>query len=122
MRAVRVVLHAEDFSPWPQIIESLPAWTPAQVAELERAAAGKSSPSTWLCRIGPLPRARWLAIETRTYTNKQWEPFDPDTQPFRFADAYLGVVIDGRSYLSKQVHGPGGASGYHAVAFEAGRG
>src|SRR5262245_7429709 len=55
-RLVRFTLRATDFEPWPDITASYPAWTPEQIARLERSAPRGSDPSRWQCRVAPLAR------------------------------------------------------------------
>jgi hypothetical protein len=111
VRLVRFALRAEDFTPWPEAAQAFPAWTPSAIARLEKAAAGKSSPTTWRCRAAPLRRDRWLSIETRSYVSKIWRPLPLDTQPVRDG-ASMGVNIDGIIYTSVEVSGPNGSVGY----------
>jgi hypothetical protein len=113
-RLVRFVLRASDFEKWPDAVARFPAWTADEISRLERAAQGMSSPALWRCRTAPLPREAWVAIETRSWTNKQWKalPLD-DLQPIEQPDGKtLGIVIDGTAYLSTQVELPDGARGY----------
>jgi hypothetical protein len=70
-RMVRFTLRADDFEPWREVVSRFPAWKTAHVEMLERVA--KSSPVTWCCRTEPLPRSRWVAIDTRSYVVSDFE-------------------------------------------------
>jgi hypothetical protein len=111
-RLVRFVLPADAFEPWPDIVARIPAWTPDHVVRLERAAAGKSRPQDWRCRIDPLPADRWLAIETRSYTDKVWRPLPTPWAVMPFDRQSYGVQIGSKVYVSTPVLGPHGSAGY----------
>ncbi len=113
-RLVRFTLKEEDFVSWPAVVEPFPAWTPDHITRLEKAAAGKSSPSTWRCRATPLPSSGWVSIETRSYTNNRWQPFDFGPPPIVMDDDCLGVWVGDTAYFSQQVAHPSGAVGYQA--------
>jgi hypothetical protein len=108
---VRFVLRADDFEPWPAVVERFPQWTPDHVARLEIAARGKSSPATWRCRSEPLQQSRWLDIQSRTYQSRTWASVGGRTT----------VQVDGNSaslrlgdwvYVSTKFDHPSGAKGY----------
>jgi|1185.fasta_scaffold127551_2 hypothetical protein len=124
-RLVRITLQAEDFEPWPQITARFPAWTADHSRRLE-SAARQSSPQGWRCRVEPLPRHRWLAIETRTYVDKQWRALPLDVLPGALdpvavnmspSDKVLGIEIDGQVYCSTQGEGPNGSYSYQVARF-----
>lgn len=111
-RCVRFILSPADFERWPDATASFSAWTLEQIARLEHAARGKSSPGDWRCRAAALPRASWLGIETRRYRDNGWTPFDLSEEPVEFSQGALGVWIRGRAYVSAKTKGPDGADGY----------
>jgi hypothetical protein len=82
----------------------------AHVEMLERAA--KSSPLTWCCRNEPLPRSRWVAIDTRSYVDKTWRLFDGSV--IDGDDGYLGVEIAGKQFFSRQKR-TGAATAYSVI-------
>jgi len=96
---VRFRLAEEDFEGWPDIIARFPAWTPAEAKRLEACAPREARPQDWRCRAEPLPRSRWLGIDTKSYTGP-WQPF---TGGLFQAGQGLGVAIDGHAYLSQQI-------------------
>ena len=110
-RLVRFKLHADDFEPWREVVGRFPAWKPNHVARLEQVA--KSSPTLWRCRTTPLPRFRWVGIDTRSYQDKTWRPFEGDVLKSEH-DEYIGVEIAGRCFFSRQEvgGGRGGATRY----------
>ena len=111
-RSVRFALRAEDFEAWPKVVEQFPAWTPDQVARLERAARGASSPREWRCRVEPLPANPWVGIETRSYTDRTWRPIDPAAKVEALDAETIGIWIEGKIYTSAKVEGPNGATGF----------
>ena len=112
-RLVRLKLRAEDFIQWGKIGQRYPAWTPDQIARLEAAAKGKSSSDAWWCRADPLPRSKWVQIDTRSYAAPTWKPLDLSTEviPGPALDSY-GVIVNGRRFCSAQRAGPAGATAY----------
>src|SRR5262249_35408585 len=97
-RLVRFTLRPEDFEPWHSIVKRFPAWTPDQIARLEHAARGRDQPALWHCRAEPLPRAHWVEIATRGYTDQGWQKLALDTYPLRRGVDLLGVVINKKLY------------------------
>jgi hypothetical protein len=110
-RMVRFTLRADDFEPWREVVSRFPAWKTAHVEMLERVA--KSSPVTWCCRTEPLPRSRWVAIDTRSYVDKTWRLFDGSVMDGD--DGTLGVEIAGKQFFSLQKLNPGAATGYSVI-------
>jgi hypothetical protein len=109
-RMVRT-LRADDFEPWREAVSRFPAWKTAHVEMLERVA--KRLPVTWCCRTEPLPRSRWVAIDTRSYVDKTWRLFDGSVMDGH--DGYLGVEIAGKQFFSLQKRKPGAATGYSVI-------
>jgi hypothetical protein len=115
VQKVRFTLAAEDFEPWPAILERYPQWTAEQVAALERLATSRGvSPSTWRCRAAPLPRERWLAVETRSYVSK-WKTFDHHLEIDECGGDSMAICLDGSMYCSQQIIKPGQPTGYQCV-------
>jgi hypothetical protein len=111
VRLVRFTLHAHDFEPWRVVVGRFPAWTSHQIRLLEQIA--KSSTETWRCRTEPLPKSSWVTIDTRTYVDKAWRPFDAPVVDGE--DGYIGVEIGGKFYFSRKEKGPQGASAYSVI-------
>lgn len=111
-RAVRFTLRADDFLPWPDIVKDFPAWTPAEVKRLERAARGRSSPSSWRCRAEPLPASHWISVETRGWADSTWSPVDPDAELIDLGDEALGLWLGELAYFSGKTPQPSGQVGY----------
>jgi hypothetical protein len=117
-RLVRFALNREDFKPWREIVKDYPQWTPFQIERLERAARGRSNPSDWFCRSGPILSREWLAIDTRDYHGK-WQSFsdrcvteiddDPET---------LSITIGRKIHVSKQIELLGGNLAYSFATAE----
>jgi hypothetical protein len=132
---VRFALAAEDFTPWAEMQRQSPQWTPEKVARLERNGRKKGSlPERWMCRAEPLGMDRWLAIETRSYADRTWKPFDfsaytalevncgdnsaRKVEAFQqpFDEVCVAVVeIDGRTYVSKRIIPRDGRTMYMAA-------
>jgi hypothetical protein len=109
----RFVLSAEDFEPWHKIVRRFPQWTTHHIRRLERMSRG-DDPRQWRCRQEPLPRDRWLGIETFS-PNGVWKPLSPDTSVLAAdVDGFSGLTIevDGSAYFSAQVAGAAGAVAY----------
>jgi len=119
VRLVRFILLADAFEPWRAIIPRFPAWTPQQVAGLEKAAAGKSRPQDWRCRAEPLPADQWLGIETRSYTDKAWRLLRNSRIVMSFGHSSLGVQIGNKIYVSTRREGPSGSASYAPVVLDA---
>ncbi|MCJ2052004.1 hypothetical protein [Methylobacterium sp. J-070] len=120
VRLVRFVLQAEDFEPWHTIVSRFPAWTPELISSVELAAAGKSRPQNWRCRSGSLRVERWLAVETRSYTDKVWRPLPTPWRILPFEVGSVGVQIGPKIYVLTAVAGPFGSSGYVPMVLDAG--
>jgi hypothetical protein len=117
VRLVRFTLPAEDFEPWREIVRRMPDWTPKHIEALER--TGNCSPRKWVCRVDPLPRSRWIEIATRSYTDDRWRPFPKDYIPLEGRGHFLGVVIEGRGYASRQYdRGAGRGVGCEVITFD----
>jgi len=101
MRQVRFTLHSDDFDPWPDVARAFPAWTAEQIALLEHSAGAESSPSTWWCRVEPLPSLHWVSIETRSYLAPVWKPLT-NTEIVPQPDDWLGVRVEGKVYSSRR--------------------
>lgn len=111
-RSVRFVLREDNFSPWHEVHPRTPQWTSEHVNRLHVAARGRSRPEDWWCRLQPLARSAWLAIETRSYTDKVWRCFDPHARLVDLdADTY-GIEVEGRFYFSSKTEHPTGAAAY----------
>lgn len=115
VRLVRFTLEAVDFTPWPAAVRDYPDWTPEHVARLEAFARGKSRPEDWRCRVEPLPRSRWVAIHTRSYSAPAWVPLSIDAPAEWFADETLSVEVAGAVYISREIAGPNGSQGYEVA-------
>lgn len=114
-RLVRFTLMASDFEVWPNIVKRFPLWTLDQVERLERAAGGKSVPALWRCRVNPLRRDAWAAIHTRSFRDRRWIELATDTRVVDVAQSdglWLGVDIGAITYLSKEIVGSHGQTGY----------
>jgi hypothetical protein len=109
---VRFTLHATDFEPWRRIVQRYPAWTPDQIERLEQ--SGGEPSTLWYCRTDPLLRSRWIEIATKAYTNGTWRSLPMDVAHVSCGDGFLGVVVGGRPYVSRQVDQGEG----HPLAYE----
>lgn len=109
IRRVRITLAARDFEPWLTVVARYPDWTPDWITRLQEVARKQGqSASGWYCRPDPLPLAKAIAIDTRSYTGHRWEPFDlssavvlePKTaKPTPDADT-LGIKLGDKIYWS----------------------
>jgi hypothetical protein len=103
LQIVRFTLHADDFEVWREIVRRFPAWTPSQIERLEKAKTARNcSPALWRCRVEPLPRSRWIEIATKDYTDHAWRSLSPLSQPLPSGAGTLGLIIGGRTYLSRR--------------------
>lgn len=101
-RAVRIALPASAFVRWSSVPERFPGWTRDHIDGLEWHARGKSRPQDWMVRADPLPREKWLSVETRGSYDAQWFPLDTSRALFKLDQETLGVTIDGYVYASKR--------------------
>jgi hypothetical protein len=112
---VRFTLKAADFFPWKIIRQKFVEWTEAEIERYENAAREWKQPTDeWYCRAAPLPLDQVVAIDTRSYRNKQWKPLHTRTSALLpdLPGEPLGVEIDGNLYVSLQGDGPGGVAVY----------
>lgn len=115
--AVRFALDPHDFQPWQDVLTQQ-GWTTAQVGTLIDAGrkTGQSADG-WRARPQPLPLSRILAIETRGFQSKDWQPInDPAGCVVRYSPARLGVRINGTIYSAEKSDGPHGDSVFGAIA------
>lgn len=115
-RMVRFTLRVDDFEPWRQVVDRLPAWTADFIERLVRAAKdARSSPETWHCREEPLPSRSWVSVETRSYADNRWLPFEgPFDGPVivNCGEGYMGVKINGKVFATRQKQMPDGNTRY----------
>ena len=103
---VRFTLTLGDFEPWPNIVKRYQQWTREQIERLEQAARQRGSgPERWHCRVDALPAEKWLAIETKSYSDK-WK-LSVSRDPISVPNIGRGVIIDRKLYLSQQFTGVG---------------
>ena len=116
VRHVRFTLPADGFLAWREVPARFPEWTAEFVQRLEGAARGKSNPASWWCRPDPLPETACLAIETRSYSDNRWLPFDPSTEVIPLQDhdrvPWLGVPIGTKLFASCMARGPQGQDAF----------
>jgi hypothetical protein len=124
-RAVRFTLAAEDFEPWPNILDRLPEWTPEMRERLEAGArrVGQADTSTWRCRVEPLALDRVISMETRGWYG-DWVRADNSEASGRnrWRNVVIvndppgtrGIDINGKVYLSvrQEIAGMNGATAY----------
>ncbi len=109
-RWVRFGLQAGDFLPFREAISDSSTWTEEHltrlVANAREMGTSEAEIATWLVRPDPLPRTRWLAIETRSWSDRTWRPMDADSVPLRGdlngAPGYLGLRFGKVTYWSKR--------------------
>ena len=123
VRVARFTLAAEDFKPWPDILESYPEWTHEQQQETERLARlrGQFDPREWRCRVDPLPLDRVIALETKGYIG-DWVRADKPSASGRnrWTNVVIvndppgtrGVTINGKVYLATKTEWRGQPTGY----------
>jgi hypothetical protein len=114
MPVVRFTLNAEDFEEWLVIRARYPAWTPDQIKRVELAPAARGDlPSTWRCRVDPLPLNRVLATEIKGW-DTGWKPLtDPVTIIRAEQDPVLrGLVFGHDVHLSRQIVPANGVTRY----------
>ena len=112
-RMVRFTLQADDFEPWRQLIDRHPAWTSDCIERLVRTA--RSSPNTWHIRAEPLPSRSWISVETRSYADNRWLPFEGPLGGrviVNCGDGFMGVRIAGTVFASRQQQFSDGSTGY----------
>jgi hypothetical protein len=117
---VRFTLDADDFIKWSDVPAYFPEWTPEFVAKVELAARrlGKGDLTAWRCRASSLPLSRVIAVETRTYRDNRWLPFEfdqPDLVTYAGRPNMRGVRIGDHLHFSEQVSTPGEATFYTAI-------
>lgn len=67
---------------------------------LERAARG-GDPSAWRYRVAPLPRSRWVQVDTRSYVSPAWLPLT-DPRVTEEVGGFLSVQVNGKTYSSRR--------------------
>ena len=116
VRHVRFTFDSALFTPWSEIPDQFPQWTHDHVRRLESYSRGARDPSTWWCSPKPIPLNDCLEIMTRSYRDKHWRRFDPETEVAHMADEHgmkwLGIEVAGRSFVSSKVMAPDGRTGY----------
>ena len=122
-RHVRFTLDRTKFFAWAAAPDRHPQWTLGHVARLHAVAKGKSNPATWWCRSDPLPVAECIAIETRSYVDNRWLPFDRDSLVFSTSDdlhnQWLSVEVAGTIFASRKYLSPIGADGFQVGSTKA---
>lgn len=110
---VRLTLFAEDFEPWPAIIERFPQWTMQHVRDFEAAARrmGETNTSCWLARAEPLPLSRVIYAEAKTYTGR-WQAIEFVKVHHPRDPTLLGFVLNDIVYFSQQCVRAGHPTGY----------
>jgi hypothetical protein len=95
---VRFTLKAADFFPWKVIGQNFVEWTAAEIERFEETARHWGQPTDdWYCRSEPLSLEQVVAIDTRSYRNKNWKPLLSRTLALApETPGALGVEIDGR--------------------------
>lgn len=115
---VRFILNIEDFEPWSGIGQRHPTWTPDQIARLEQSGRRRGDdPTTWWCRVEPLPLARSVAIETKAYRSPNWIALSERTLVAEADGEGLGVVVNDTVFLSRRGTTERGAVRYTAATF-----
>lgn len=120
LRHVRFTFDSDRFFPWADVPARHPEWTALQIFRLERLAGGKSDPSSWWCRVGPIALSECVSIETRSYRDNRWRPFDPTATPFSFPyerDEWLAVRI-GNTAFGSVPRNVLGNHGYQVLTFK----
>lgn len=119
VRLVRFTLPADEFEPWRDVMARYPQWTSEQIQRLIDVARQKglsaADINSWQTRLDPLPRPKWIAIETRSWTDKRWKPLSVDTKPFELAPDILGLEVDGRPFIYREFDTYHGAQGYQPI-------
>jgi hypothetical protein len=112
------------FVRWRDIVQRYPQWTQYHIDRLER--SGGEAPTLWWCREEPLPRADWISIETKGYTDSSWSPLPATARAHLVVTPdgtaipdTLGVVIQGRTYLSRRGQRPNGRTAYNLLTLDA---
>lgn len=112
---VRITAKAEAFDEWARIGTRFPEWTAEETARFEQAAQAGEDARNWVFREEALPRAEWVAIEVRSYSNNNWRQLPDDVAPLSVRQPnglWMGVVIGDMAYLSCRVRDRGGRLGY----------
>ncbi|RYC29295.1 hypothetical protein D3273_24605 [Lichenibacterium minor] len=116
VRHVRFTFDSALFTPWSEIPDHYPQWTPDQVRRLESYTEGASDPKTWWCSPRPIQREDWSTIHSRSYRDNRWQVLSPTSEIARMADehgmTWLGVEVVGRPFVSAKVTAPDGRTGY----------
>jgi hypothetical protein len=116
---VRFTLDSADFKGFPEMIENYPEWTSAHVAQLVSAAAamGERHADQWLCRSEPLPLARVIRTEVKSYVEGRWTEIDLSSFPsdFSIGPNTRYVALGKNIYYSTRVVGQSGAAAYDVV-------
>jgi hypothetical protein len=113
---IRFTLNADEFGDWRELVNRDPAWTPHHIAQLEAAAAdlGQKDTNSWRCRVAPLPLARALCTEAKSYARGRWITVDatPDSCITFEASGARGFVIDGQAYFATREVNPFGSHSF----------
>lgn len=110
---VRLTLFAEDFEPWPAITARFPQWTTQQVHRLQAAALrrGEGDVESWRARAEPLPIARVISAEAKTYTG-DWQPIKLVSLQHPKEPDMRGILLNGTVYCSIRIMEDGRATQY----------
>lgn len=111
-RLVRFTLSAQDFEPWREIVRSFPAWTPEHISRIERFGA---NPALWRCRIEPLRREHWIAIDSRSYAVARWQRIPTNERPLDGPNGSMGVMVDGSAYFTRKFQTLDGGGGFEFI-------
>jgi hypothetical protein len=109
---IRFTLNEGGFFPWSKVEDFRPAWTPAHVATIERAARGAKTVDWW-CRCEPLELEDVLSIEARSYSDNRWREADRVVEEVNEqGKKWLGTSFNGRRYFSARHINENGTNGY----------
>lgn len=114
---VRFTLPDECFIRWRDVPRLYPKWSPDQIARTEKLAIerGETGFDKWRLRLDPLPVARALAIEAKSYASGHWTPVDATMKScvaLGDIDNGRGVIIGEQVYFSARTVLPGGPMAY----------